>query len=405
MERWLTKTEVNAHYYNTVAGEIGFGTEAQAGLHAKAAARLIALQAGVLGKRRIRILEIAANNCAFARALLEELRQVIAEDYAELERIDYVAVEYARPSLEGAATWEEQHGAHDRVLRPRGVRVTHGLGLPDRPTLVALAVDTRPLEVNLALVHAEANQFVAATEERFDFAILNELLDDMPYRVYYADAEGRRREAAAASRAEENGWTVRISAHEVADGDELAGMPPASLTARSPESVELVTGIAGLLEGGGMLLLHDYGFAGLFAALAEYEGLPPSVPAFVTMDFPAAGEQGFPRSFYRVFGNDRLGVVQVTNDVNFAEIAAALEGAGAVTTLAHGNAIVNAPGGKLARGDGVFLSEFGLLEQGDDLPALLAGLHARQGELRERYVREQMEGRGSVFLDLVFVKA
>jgi hypothetical protein len=402
---WLTKSAVNAFYYNTVAGEIAFGTEAQGRVHARAVAKLIAGHAESLGKRRIRILEIAANNCAFARSLLEELVNLVDDGAAALDRIDYVAVEYARGSLEAAAAWEQEYGVHDRVLRPPDWRETIDVAGPQRPTLVALFVDDGPPVVNLGLVHAEATQFVHATEEQFDFAILNELLDDLPYRVYYSDAAGHRHEAVARARVEEQGWTVRIEAEEAEDDPACGDLPPAALTARSPEAVDLVGGISSLLGDGGMLLLHDYGFAGTYTTLAEYEGEPPSLPTFVTMELPDGSDGGFPHSFYRVFGNEQLRVLQVTNDVNFGELVAALEAAGTVTVMAHGNAIANRPDRTLTKGDGVFLSEFGLLESGDDLPSLLADLNARQNDLREAYAREYVSGHGSVFLDLIFVKS
>jgi Putative S-adenosyl-L-methionine-dependent methyltransferase len=398
---WLTKSEVNSVYYNAVAGEIGFGTEARAGLHARAVARLVAMQARRRGKRRIRILEIAANNLAFARTFLHELRLLVDHELAELDRIDYVAVEYARDSLEAALAREEEQEAYERILRPQAGRPAGTEG----PELVALVVGSGLPAVNLALVHAEANEFVRRNDESFDFAILNELLDDLPCRAYYAGADGRVHEAVAYSRAEKAGWTIRVAAEEPGDETSLADLPPGRLTVRSPESVELVQGISRLLDPGGVLLLHDYGFAGGSIPVGVYEPPPTQVPSFVSMDFPAGSERGFPRGFFRVFGNEWHGVVQVTNDVNFAEIARALAGTGTVIVLPHGNAIVNRPGGPdLARGDGVFLSEFSFLEPSDDLAGLLAGLEASQAALRESYVRDRMDGRESVFLDLLYVK-
>ena len=164
-----------------------------------------------------------------------------------------------------------------------------------------------------------------------------------------------------------------------------------------------MTGVAGLLSRGGMLLLHDYGFARPDTALSDYEPAPRQLPPFVTMGFPPGSEQGFPRTFFRVFGNEEKQVVQVTNDVNFAELARALEPQGTVLVLPHGNAIVN-QGDTFRRGDGVFLSEFGLLEPDADLATLLAGLNESQGALLDGFVRERMGGRGSLFLDLVFVR-
>jgi len=403
---WLTKSEVNSFYYNTVGGEIVFVTEARAGFHPGAVANLVSHHSATLGKRAIRVLEIGANDCAFARVLLNRLRRLIDAEASGLERIDYLAVEYARASLEAAADAEEQNGIEYQVRR--GPPVPPLNGPPPKAALVALLTDEGPPAVNLGLIHADANQFVRSTSERFDFVILNELLDDMPCRAYYAGDGGRRFEAVSHARPDNGGWRVRVRPQEFgpdALGDiTLAEMPPGSITARSGEGVELVSGIAELLVPGGMLLLHDYGFADPFMSLEHYAGLQPSLPAYVAMEFPRGSETGFPRSFFRVFGNDRHKVVQVTNDVNFAELAAALERRGAVTTIAHGSMILN-QGGTLKKGDGVFLSEFGLLEPGDDLPTLLDDLHANQVELRADFVREHMAGRGSVFMDIVFVRS
>ncbi len=398
---WLTKSEVNARYYNTVAGDIVFATEASLGGHPQAVAKLIAARARAAGLGRIRILEIGANNCAFARAAIMELRRLDAVGAAALERIDYLAVEYARDSLEAVAAWEESAGAHV-VHRPLGSPMLGVTGPPASPTLVALVATGGAPAVNLGLVHAEATQFARANREPFDFVILNELLDDMPYRAYLADADGRRFELVPESRDDGELWTVRISAQEAADpeGDEL---PPGTITASSAESLELVTAIAGLLAPGGMLLLHDYGFAEPYTTLEKYEAMPRLVPPFVVMQYAEPGEAAFPRSFFRVFGNEARRVVQVTNDVNFAELAAALEPGGAVTTIPHGNQIVIA-GGAFAKGQGVFLAEFGLLEPDDDVGTLLDRLHRDQARARDDYVREQMQGHASVFLDLVYVK-
>jgi hypothetical protein len=270
---WLTKGELNAHYYNTVAGEIVFATEASLGWHPQALARLMAAQARASGLRRIRILELGANNCEFARAAITELRRVTEEGGAELDRVDYVAVEYARGSLEAVADWEESTGVY-LVRRP----ATAGAAL------VALVASGGAPAINLGLVHGEANEFVRSNNERFDFVVMNELLDDMPYRAYFADGVGRRFEAFPLSRQEGDRWTVRIAAEELA-GEELVGMPPGTMTARSRESVELVSGLTGVLAPGGMLFVHDYGFAEPYTDLAKYEEEPRMVLPFATLDY------------------------------------------------------------------------------------------------------------------------
>ena len=114
-----------------------------------------------------------------------------------------------------------------------------------------------------------------------------------------------------------------------------------------------------------------------------------------------------PKSFFRVYGNEDAHEVQITNDVNFGELADLLAPTGLVLTLPHGNLLttVREFPDFFFKGDGVFLSEFLTLTAEDDLPALLADLHARQAELRERYVTTLGGGRHSIFSDLIYVKA
>jgi hypothetical protein len=256
-------------------------------------------------------------------------------------------------------------------------------------------------EVNIGYVHADANQFVDANTQMFDFVILNELLDDMACRAFYADGGGRPLELVPLARHDGGRWTVRIDAHEVADAP--TAMPPESVTSRSAEAVALVEGVVRSLEPGGMLIVHDYGFADGVNDISDYEPGPPSQPGFVEIEYPRTGGGSFPRGFFRVFGNEALRAIQITNDVNFAELAAALGKTGDVLALPHGNQLVTS-GAALERGQGVFLTEFGLLEPRDDVRALLERLRAGQADARERYVREQVNGHRSLFLDLLYIK-
>jgi hypothetical protein len=256
--------------------------------------------------------------------------------------------------------------------------------------------------VNLGLVHAEATQFMETNGELFDFVILNELLDDMPCRAYFADAGGAVSELVPAAREEDGRWTVRVTAEEAADVP--ADVPPGTITATSPEWVALVTGCARSLRPGGMLLVHDYGFAEPFTSAGKYAELPGTLPSFADMDYSAGAGPEFPRGFFRVFGNEEQRVLQITNDVNFAELAAALEPSGPVFAIPQGSSIINA-GKEPAQGDGVFLAEFGLLEPGDDLPALLSRLRAEQARYRDEYAAAYTGGRGNVFMDLVFLRS
>jgi hypothetical protein len=396
---WLDKSEVNAHYYAAVAGDIAFETEAALGYHPGTVARLLLSHAASLGKENVRILEIGASSCLFARALLGELRMLGATEWPELWRLDYLAVDLSRSALERAVLWEEAHGTHRRILWPGGVRPSAPApaGRPEKPELVAL-VSVEGEEVNVGYVHADANQFVDANTQTFDFVILNELLDDMACRAFYADGAGASLELVPLARDDGERWTVRVDARDAADAPAL---PADSVTARSPEAVGLVEGISRALEPGGMLIVHDYGFAGDANAIADYETGPPSQPPFVEVEYPPA--QPFPRGFFRVFGNEALRAIQITNDVNFGELAAALAMTGDVLTLPHGNQLVTS-GAPLEREQGVFLTEFGLLEPADDLPAALGRLRAGQDDTLQRYAREHVNGHRSLFLDLVYIK-
>ena len=396
----LTKAQVNSRYYNTVGGEIVFGTEAQSNVYPLAVARLVVAQAASVGKRRLRILEIGAANCAFAGALLALLEDLTENGEANLDQIDYFAVEYAESALETALRTNEENGSFEQVNR---------FPTPTDPGAMALLgslVNEGVLHVNLYLLHAEANQCVANSTGKFDVVILNELLDDMPSRAFYSDAEGARYELTAHAELEETGWLVTIGAEALADGASGPDPPPGTLTATSEESLWLVRGISGLLESGGLLLIHDYGFAEPYVATAQYEQPPRTLPSFTRMEFPEGSDAGFPRSFFRVFGNEAAQEIQITNDVNFAELTAVLEASGTVITMPHGNSLFaeNPSIDALAKGDGVFLSEFVGLGLHDDLPGLLDDLHRTQGELRERYAKAYSGGIAAVFNDLIFVK-
>jgi SAM-dependent MidA family methyltransferase len=396
---WLDKIEINARYYAAVAGDIAFETEASLGYHPGTVARILLAHAASLDKENVRILEIGASNCLFARALLGELRMLGATEWPELVRLDYLAVDLSRSALERAVLWEEAQGTHRRVLWPGGARPASPVppGRPEKPELVAL-VSIDGEEVNVGYVHADANQFVEANTQAFDFVILNELLDDMACRAFYADGAGRPLELVPLARDDGERWTVRIEQRDAPDAPPL---PAESVTSRSSEAVALVEGIARSLAPGGMLIVHDYGFAGEANTISDYEAGPPSQPAFVEVEYPR--EPGFPRGFFRVFGNEGLRAIQITNDVNFAELAAALQTTGDVLTLPHGNQLVTS-GAPREQGQGVFLTEFGLLQPGDDLPGVLERLRAGQADARDHYIREHVKGHRSLFLDLVYIK-
>jgi hypothetical protein len=393
---WLDKSEVNARYYAAVAGDIAFETEASLGFHPGAVARLVLSHAASLGRPNLRILEIGASNGLFARALLAELRMLGATDWPELERIDYLAVDLSRSALESAVLWEEAQGTHRRILWPGGVRPTEPAppGRPERPAMVAL-VTVEGEDVNVGYVQADANQFVESNTQTFDVVILNELLDDMACRAFYAG-----RELVPLARDDGERWTVRVEAREAGDAP---ATPPGTVTSSSAEAVALMGGLVSSLAPGGMLLVHDYGFADEANDASDYSPGPPSLPAFVDLEFPPGSEDGFPRGFFRVFGNEQRRAIQITNDVNFAELTGALDATGDVFVIPHGNQLVTS-GLPVEREQGVFLTEFGLLAPNDDVATALARLRAGQAEARDSYSREHTNGHRSLFLDLVYVK-
>ena len=387
----LTKAEVNERFYNSVGGEIVFGTEAQGFLHPLAVAKLVAAQARERGARELTLLELGANNCAFALSLLKLLTTLTVHGEVELERIDYFAVDLARRSLE--AFLSTQQGGADFQ------NVTAGAaGSPLVGTLKRLGVP----QLTLYLVHSDAGAFVRGGSGSFDFVVLNELLDDLPGRVFYADAVGSAHELAAHAHEEAERWRIEVAAEPAPD----VVMPPSMLTATSAQALEIVRGAASFLGGGGMLLIHDYGFVERYIPVASYEAAPRSLPDFVTVDFPPASDSGFPRSFFRIFGNEAANVVQITTDVGFHELIAELAPMGRVIAVPHGNALLatrDSPD-DLRKGDGIFLSEFATLEPADDLDALLTLLDSEQAQLRRRFADDYLGGNPSVFADILYVK-
>ena len=258
-----------------------------------------------------------------------------------------------------------------------------------------------PVEAGLSLVESDANRFVDETDEPYDVVILNELLDDLPCRVFYADDGGTTHELAPYAHPGGPGWHVLLEETD-AGGEQL---PPGTLRSTSDESVRLLHGIVDRLPSGGMVLVHDYGFSEPFAGTGQYAEPQLALPPFVEVEYPET--PGVPKSFFRVFGNEAAGAVQITNDVSFAELTELLEPTGTVITLPHGNLLTGVREWPdfFFKGDGVFLSEFINLTAEDDLAQLLAELHDRQGEYRDRYVNTFGNGRTAIFSDLIYVKA
>jgi hypothetical protein len=154
-----------------------------------------------------------------------------------------------------------------------------------------------------------------------------------------------------------------------------------------------------------MLLVHDYGFTEPTIPASHYAE-PRPLPSFVELTLPADAGADFPRAFFRIFGNENQKVVQITTDVGFAELIAALDQSGTVITLPHGNALLATRESRddLRKGDGVFLSEFGVLGPEDDLSELLSRLDAEQAAIRRRFADEFLEGNPSVFADLLYIR-
>ena len=388
----LTKAEVNERFYSTVGGEIVFETEAQSFLHPYAVAKLVAARARAWGSHALKLLELGANNCAFATSMLKLLTAMVVYGDVDLNRIDYFAVELARSALD--AFFSDQGDGGDFQSVAAGA-----VGGPLVGTLTRLG---RP-QSTLHLVNSEAGAFVGGGSGRYDVVVLNELLDDLPSRVYFSDSDANAFELTAEATEEEGGrWRVTVRA-EPAPGVE---MPPRMLTATSPESLAVVHGAAEHLESGGMLVIHDYGFVERFVPLERYEPEPGPFPDFVTVEFSPGSDAGFPRRFFRIFGSEEARVVQITTDVAFGELIEELERHGTVITLPHGNALLKTRESQddLRKGDGIFLSEFGTLEPGDDFRELLARLDAQQEKLRRDFANTYLAGSTSVYADLLFIK-
>ena len=156
-------------------------TEVQVGFHQVAAARLVARHAASLGKRKLRILELGASACLFAIAFVEVVSRLALLGDASVEALDYTAVEYSRVALEAALRGAVQHGFDELAPGGRSAAAVGALARLRRPGAV---------ETGLSLVESDANRFVDAADGPFDVVILNELLDDLPCRVFYADADG-----------------------------------------------------------------------------------------------------------------------------------------------------------------------------------------------------------------------
>ena len=235
----LGKKELNERFYSAVDPEAAFGTEVQVGFHQVAAARLIARHAASLGKRRVRILELGASACLFAIAFLDVISRLALLGDASIESIDYTAVELSRGALEAAVRSAAQAGFEQ--LAPAGGSPrsrSRGCGAPGA------------VEAELLLVPSDANRFVDETDEPYDVVILNELLDDLPCRVFYADDRGATHELSPHARPGGPGWHVRLE--ETDAGSEQ--LPPGTLRSTSDESVRLLQGIVGRLSSGGMVL-------------------------------------------------------------------------------------------------------------------------------------------------------
>jgi hypothetical protein len=72
-------------------------------------------------------------------------------------------------------------------------------------------------QINLHLVHSEAGAFVSGGSGRFDAVVMNELLDDLPSRTYYATRTGIAYEFSALAEEEDGGWRVEVEALPAAD--------------------------------------------------------------------------------------------------------------------------------------------------------------------------------------------
>src|SRR5262245_26786843 len=216
----LGKKELNERFYSAVDPEAAFATEVQVGFHQVAAARLVARQAAALGQRKLRVLELGASACLFAIAFVEVFSRLVLLGDASVEAIDYTAVEYSRAALEAGLRAAVQHGFDQLAAAGGGAAAVAGLARLRRPGAA---------DAELSLVHAEANAFVDETDEPYDVVILNELLDDLPCRLFWADGEGATHELAPFAEPDGQGWKVQLTETDAVTPE----LPPGTLTSTS----------------------------------------------------------------------------------------------------------------------------------------------------------------------------
>ena len=201
----LGKKELNERFYSAVDPEAAFVTEVQVGFHQVAAARLVARHAAGLGKQRLRILELGASACLFAIAFVEVMARLALLGDASVDSLDYTAVELSRGALEAGVRGAARHGFEQ--LAPAAGAAAAEVASLRRPGAV---------EAGLTLVESDANRFVDELEEPYDVVILNELLDDLPCRVFYSDTEGVAHELAPLAEPDGACWKVELTESDAA---------------------------------------------------------------------------------------------------------------------------------------------------------------------------------------------
>ncbi|MDE1851347.1 MAG: SAM-dependent methyltransferase [Candidatus Micrarchaeota archaeon] len=386
----ISKREINRLFYAAERRELPFATQAGFEPYQEGVVRIIRDIARQQGSERLRIMELGANDCSFAMDIMGRL----ANDGIRTG-VDYLAVDFSASALDkGYARYSQMPG--------KGFEMVRNVEVPDS------AKPNGKQDNVIYLVQRDAAGFKDAWASGLDVVIMNELLDDLSYDVYFTDKDGRAYRLECSVSRPQLRWQVNIDAERVDRKELPVQMPPRSVTATSAEAMGIIENAAALLRKGGVMLVHDYGFADRYDSVDTY-GTPNVSYKITQVNFPKHPQLSMPYDFFRVYEDvaefafePASNMIQVTSPVNFGEIEARLEKEGKVLILPHGRIILHKMqrGESLAKGDDVFMSEFGLMEQDETVAGIMDSLKPRQQEIIDYHGKLYSPD----FYDLVFLK-
>lgn len=386
----ISKREINRLFYAAERSGLPFMTQARFEPYQEGVVRIIKDIARKRDGQRLRIMELGANDCSFAMDIVGRLAKKGVK-----AGVDYVAVDFSASALDrGYARYAQMPDKSFGMVR--GVEAPPSNGSQDRYKNV------------IHLVQRDAVGFNDAWASGLDMVIMNELLDDLSYDVYFTDKYGRAYRLECSVSRPHIRWQVDIDAEQIDRKDLPVKMPPRSVTATSAEAIGIIDNASGLLRNGGVMLIHDYGFAGRYDTVDTY-GTPNTSYKITKVNFSQYPQWSMPYDFFRVYEDIEeytfgaaSNMIQVTNPVNLGEIEARLEDKGKVLILPHGKIILHKmqKGESLEKGDDVFMSEFGMMEPHETVADIIDSLKPRQQEIIEYHGKLYSPD----FCDLVFLK-